>query len=127
PEHDRVRRAGLLAGGHDFAVADAASLFFGVDLRGVDALHAVGALLHHAAGTRGDVGIALRFERGRFVVGVVEEVESAHFVRTVVRAVARADAAVVGHIVQTFAAVRRGADRADRLPRRLLALHARHR
>src|SRR6185503_963021 len=38
-----------------------------------------------------------------------------------------ADAAVVGHVVQPFRAVRRGADRADRLTRRLLALHARHR
>src|SRR5438270_4873101 len=28
PEHDRIRRTGLLAGGDDFAIADAAALFF---------------------------------------------------------------------------------------------------
>ena len=120
-------RAGLLAGGDDFAVADAAALLLGLDLRGVDALHAVRALLHHAARADGDVGVAHRLERRRVVVGVVEEVEAADLVRAVVRAVARADAAVVRHVVQAVVAVRGGLDRADRLARRVLALHARHR
>src|SRR5438132_9914274 len=48
-EHNRVCRADLLAGGLDFAVADPPILFFRLDLRFVDALHAVRALLHHAA------------------------------------------------------------------------------
>ena len=63
----------------------------------------------------------------RFPVLVLKEVEPAHFVRAVVRAVARADAAVVDHVVQAFAAVHRRADGAHRLARRGLAVHARHR
>ena len=58
---------------------------------------------------------------------VEQEVEAPHLVRAVVRAVARADAAVVDHVVQAFRAVRRGADRADELAGRVLALLARHR
>src|SRR5581483_678995 len=123
---DRLRRTGLRAGRRDFAVAHAAVFLLRRHPRFVDALHAVRALLHDAARTDRDIGIAHRLERRRVVVGVVEEVEAANLVRAVVRAVARADAAVVGHVVQTFAAVRRGANRADRLARRVLALHARH-
>src|SRR5215204_4733679 len=52
-EHDRLRRTGLLAGGLDLAIADAAALLFALDLRLVDPLHAVGALLHHAAAADG--------------------------------------------------------------------------
>src|SRR5207244_8083758 len=129
PEHDRLGGAGLRAGGGHFAVAHTlvAAALLGLDLRLVDALHAVGALLHHAAGADGDVGIAHRLEGRRVVVAVMVEVEAPHFVRAVVRAVARADAAVVRHVVEAFGAVRRGLDRTDRLARRVLALHARHR
>src|SRR5512143_82068 len=38
-EHDRLRRAGLLAGGHDLAVPDRAVLVLGVDARAHDPLH----------------------------------------------------------------------------------------
>src|SRR4029079_8782233 len=44
-----------------------------------------------------------------------------------VRAVPRADAAVVRHLVQPLGAVRRRLDGAHELARRVLALHARHR
>src|SRR5262249_18506815 len=54
----------------------------------------------------------------------LEVVEAADLVRAVVRAVARADAAVVRHVVEPLGAVRRGVDRADVLARRLFALHA---
>jgi len=54
-----------------------------------------------------------------------EEVEPAHLVRAVVRAVARPDAAVVGHVVQALGAVRRRVDRAHVSRRGLFALHAR--
>ena len=60
-------------------------------------------------------------------VGVLEEVEAAHFVRAVVRAVPRADAAVVDHVVQALGAVDGRPDRADQFARRVLAVHARHR
>src|SRR5438105_11243138 len=126
-EDDRFRRTRLLTSGGDFAVAHAAILLLRIDLRRVDTLHAVGALLHHAAGADGDVGIAHRFERRRFVVAVVIEVEAAHFVGTVVRAVACPHTAVVGHVVQAFGAVRRRFDRTNRLARRAFAPHARHR
>jgi hypothetical protein len=42
-EDDRLGRAGLLAGGHDLAVAHRAVLALGVDLRDADALDAIGA------------------------------------------------------------------------------------
>src|SRR5262245_28997206 len=47
-EDDRVGGTDLLTRRLDLAVADRTIFFFGVDLRLVDALHAVGALLHHA-------------------------------------------------------------------------------
>ena len=62
-EDDRLRRARRLAGGHDFAVADRPVLLLGLDARGVDALHAVRALLHHAAAADRDVGIAQQLQR----------------------------------------------------------------
>src|SRR5205807_3305686 len=55
-----------------------------------------------------------------------QEVEAANFVGAVVRTVARADAAIVDHIVQAFGAVDRGTDGADLLARRVLALLAGH-
>src|SRR5690606_450639 len=54
-EGDRLGRAGLLAGGLDLAVTDAPAVELRLQLAGVDALHAVGALLHHAARADGDV------------------------------------------------------------------------
>ena len=106
--------------------AIAASCFSDVDFRRVDALHAVRALFHDAAAAHGDVGIASELQAGRVPVLIEQEVEAANFVRAVVRAVPRADTAVVDHVVQPFVAVHGGADRADDLARRVLALHARH-
>src|SRR5690606_12484287 len=61
-EHDRVGRADLLAGRPDVAVADLPPFRLRIDPRLVDALHAVGALLHHAAAADRHVGIALRLQ-----------------------------------------------------------------
>src|SRR5207244_4877801 len=61
-EHDRLGGAGLGARRHHLAVADRASLLLGRDAVLVDALHAVGALLHDAAAPHRDVGVALRLE-----------------------------------------------------------------
>src|SRR6185436_17021096 len=97
------------------------------DARLVDALHAVRALLHHAARTHGDVGVALQLQRLGGVVAVEQEVEVADLVRAVVRAIPRADAAVVDHLVQALGAVRRRAHRAHGFARRVLAVHARQR
>src|SRR5215510_14459090 len=48
-EDDGISRTRLLTRGLDLTVPDLAVLFFRVVLRGVDPLHAVSALLHHAA------------------------------------------------------------------------------
>src|SRR5574337_464398 len=48
PEDDRLGGAGLLAGGQDLPVPNLATRLLGLDLRRVDALDAVGALLHDA-------------------------------------------------------------------------------
>src|SRR5580700_6155599 len=126
-ELQRICRASTLACRDDFAVAHAAIFFFGSDLRGVDALHAVGTFFHHAAAAHGDVGIAHAEKAGRGVIGEQQEIEAADFVRAIVRAVARADAAVVNHFVQAFGAVHRGADGADHFAGRVLTVHAEHR
>ena len=67
-EDDRLGRAHRLAGRHDFAVANVAIFALRLDARGVDALHAVGALLHDAAAADGDVGVALQLELRRVPV-----------------------------------------------------------
>src|SRR6267142_516013 len=123
-EHDRLRRTGLLAGGGDLAVLDRPVLLLGGDARRVDPLHAVGALLHDAARSHRDIRVPSQLQDRRLFVAVLQEVEAADLVRTVVGAVARPDAAVVDHVVEPLAAVAGGADRADHLARRLLALHA---
>ena len=64
PKTIASRGTGLLAGGHDLAVADRAVLALRASIsRRVDALHAVGALLHHAAAADRHVGVAPELER----------------------------------------------------------------
>ncbi|MFO1296576.1 MAG: hypothetical protein U1F25_08925 [Rubrivivax sp.] len=93
-----------------------------------DALDAVAALLHHAAPAHGHVGVALRLQRFRRVVGELQEVEAADLVRAVVGTEARADAAVVDLHVEALAVVhRRAHERPHQFARRLLAVHARQR
>ena len=58
---------------------------------------------------------------------VQQEVEAPDLVRAVVRAIPRADAAVVDHVVQAFVAVHRRRHRADHFARRVLALLTRQR
>src|ERR1035441_10372218 len=125
-EGDGRGRARLLAGGYDFAVAYRTVLLVRIDLGFVDALHAVAALLHYAAPTHGDVGVAHQREALGFVIGEEQEVEAAHLVGAVVGAVSSAHAAVVDHGVEAFRRVHRCADRADLLARRILAVLAGH-
>src|SRR5690606_8227144 len=102
-KYDGLGRAGLRAGRGDDAVGHALlARDLGVAPGGVDALHAVGALLHDAAGAHGHVrveGELAHLGHARLLVEV-EEVEATHLVRAVVRAVPRADAAVVDHVVE---------------------------
>src|SRR5690606_21604791 len=127
-EDDRLGRAGRLAGGDDLHVGDAPVLVRGLDAGLGDALRAVRALLHHAAAAHGHVGVVRQRQRrrGRVELRVLQVVETPDLVGAVVRAVARADAAVVDHHVQALGVVDRRAHRAHRLAGRLLALLARH-
>src|SRR6266705_1526999 len=109
-----------------YAVADREVLFFRFDACGIDALHAVGTLFHDPAAAHGDFGIAQELELRRLPILEAQEVEAAHFVRAVVRAVAHPDTAVVDHVVQAFGAVHRGAHRANLLAGSVLALLTRN-
>src|SRR5205823_9765911 len=91
-----------------------------------DTLAAVGALFQHAAAAHGDLGIQPVLELRLFPILEASEVETADFVRAVVRAVARADAPVVDHVVQALGAVHRRAYGANLFARRIFALLARH-
>src|ERR1019366_2278389 len=126
-ENDGLRRARGLAGGLDFAVAHRAVLLLRVDLGRVDTLHAIGAFFHHAAAAHRHVRIALQLQAGRFEIAVQEEIETPHFVGTVVGAVTRAHAPVVDHVVEAFGAVRSGLHGAHQFAGRVLAMHAGHR
>src|SRR5262249_50257726 len=108
----------------NFAILDALLRFLGRDAGGVDALHAVGALFHHAAAAHRDVRVAHQLQAGSFKIGEEQEIETPHLVRAVVGAIPRADAAVVHHVVEPLGRVNRGAYRTNRLAGSVLALHA---
>src|SRR4029078_4511314 len=125
-ERDRRHRAGLGARGADLVSAERAIGDPRIDLGAPEALHTVRALLHHPAVAPGDVGVAHE-DAQTAVLLPVEPVEPAPLVGAVVRAEPRADAAVVGHLVEAVGAVRRRLDRADVLARRERAVLTRHR
>ena len=104
-----------------------AVLLVGLDLRRADALHAVAALLHHAAAAHRHIRVAHQLQALGLVIGVEQEVEAPHLVGAVVRAVAGAHAAVVDHHVQAFRRVHRRAHRANLLAGSVLAVLAGHR
>ena len=107
-----------------------------LDLPVLDALHAVGALLHHTAHPDGDFGILHHFDQLRHplrselteVKAVklaqieVEEIKTANLVGAIVRAVTRADATVVSHRIEAFFVVHGGIDGADDFARCEFAL-----
>src|SRR5581483_1832281 len=126
-EDDRAGRTCLFARRLDLAVRDRSTFDPRVDPGAAGSLHAVGALLHHAARPDGDVGIVREVLDRLFVLVKVEPVEAAHLVRAVVRAKARADAALVGHLIEPVARVGRRVDRAHVFARRFLAVLAEHR
>src|ERR1019366_6485912 len=128
-EDDRVRRARLLARGHNFAVPNRPVLLVRRDLRCFNALHAVAALLHHTARTHRDIRIAheLRALRAVIRIAVQQEVEAPYLVHAVVRAIPSAHAAVVDHQVQAFRRMHRRAHRAHQFASRILAMLTHHR
>src|SRR3989475_5187511 len=121
-EGDRSRGARLLACGQDVAVPDGALRVTRVVLARDDALNAHRALLHDPELTDRHIGVQLHVERRGELV--LEPVEAAHVVGTVVAAVARAHAAVVDLPVQALLGPVGGEDGADRLARRALTVLA---
>src|SRR6185436_4840517 len=101
-EDDRPVRTDLLTRGPDLSVPDAPPFLLRADPGLDDPLDAVGALLHHPALPDGDVRVVPLLPLGRLVIGVLEEVEAADFVRAVVLAIPRADASIVDHLVQAL-------------------------
>src|SRR5689334_22264498 len=102
-EDDHVSRANCLAGGDDLAVTHFPPPFdLCLNLRVLNALHAVGALLHYAAAAHAHFRIALQLIKRLIPVLIQEEVKATHFVRAVVGTVLRAHATVVDHVVQAF-------------------------
>src|SRR3989441_11444834 len=83
-ENDGLGRTGLLASGLNLPVAHQSDFFFGLDTRGVNALHAVSALLHDPAAAHGHVGVAHQLQAGRLPIRVLEEIEPPYLVRAVV-------------------------------------------
>src|SRR5712692_3346960 len=132
-EDDRFRRTGLLARGHDVAIADVAILESRLTLRTTDALDAERALFHHALLAHRDIGIEQHRQRLgprlplAVALRVVVTIEVADLVRAVVGAVARADATIVDLAVEAVGRVIGGEDRTNRLARRVAALLAQHR
>ena len=108
------------------------------DARLLDALDAIGALLHHPTHAHRDIRIFRHFQAvGHALLGqrpevklvertlvVVEEIEAPDLPRAVVRAIPRANATVVGHEIEAVVAVHRGIDRADRFAGRIFAVLA---
>ena len=92
--------AGLRAGRGEFAVFQIPLLCFRLNLGGLDALHAEGALLHDAHAAHGDVGIKLQLQ-WHIPLGVIE-IEKAYVIWAGIRAKASPDAAVVDLRVESF-------------------------
>ena len=122
-EHDRLRRAGLLACGLDRPVGQRLPQTARFYLVLFDPLHTERTLLHDAARADHDVRVEDEVLKP-ILVRVVEPVEPPHFVRAVVAAVPGADAPVVRLLVQPFVTVRGGKHRADRFTRRVRAVLA---
>ena len=98
----------------------------GIDSRAIDTLHAVSAFLHNAPTAHCDVGIFLHVQGELGMVIVLEKVETADFIGTVVRAVTSSNAAVVSHFIEAFIGVAGGFDGADDFTRGVFAVLAGH-
>ena len=112
-----------------------------------DALHAERTFLHDAAHAHGDFWIKLhshqdvwtslnvifRLDRERatllahgFAPLIIKEVETTHFIWTIVAAIARANAAVVHHAVDAVGVMHGCGNGTHLLARRIFTVHARH-
>src|SRR3989454_7589874 len=124
-EGDRSRGARLLAGGQDVAVPHGALRVTRVVLARDDALNAHRALLHDPELANRHVGVQLHVERRGELV--LEPVEAAHVIGTVVAAVSSPDTTVVHLTVETFFRTIRRKHGTDGLARGDLTMLAEHR
>ena len=97
------------------------------DFRVIDALHTVGAFLHHPAATHRHIRISHRSETFGFPIGVLQKIKASDLVGAVVGTISGTDAAVVNHVVESLGAMRGCGHRTDHLARCILAVHARNR
>src|SRR5437867_4953501 len=91
-----------------------------------DALNAVRALLHHSTVPDGHIRITHHLVCLRLCVGVLQKVEPADLVRTIVQTIPGTDAAVVRHHVQTLRVMRCCRDRTYNFTRGVFTMHACH-
>src|SRR5262249_3315370 len=126
-EDNRFGRARLRARGCDLAVSNESIFFLGIDLGFLNSLHAVSALLHHAAAANAHVRVAHHLKTRGVEILIQQKIKSPNFVRAVVRTIARANTAVVSHVVQAFSTVSCRSNRADNFAGRVLALLTRDR
>src|SRR5690606_40769793 len=87
-EQDCLRGTRLRTSRHDLAVHELPTLIARLDLRALNALNAVSALLHHSPRANGDIRILLHLLRLGDIEVQVEVVEPAHLPWTIVRAIA---------------------------------------
>src|SRR4030095_13633765 len=117
----------LLASRRDLAIANLAIFDFGVNAGSVDTLDAISALFHHASIANRHVRVIEQLQLRNVPLGVPKKIEPANLVWTVVRAISGAHTSVVGHLVDSLAAVRSGCHWAYELTRCVLAVLAEHR
>ena len=68
----------------DLAIPDLSTFYFRLNLRALDALNAVSALLHHAAAADGYFRVAHQLIDRLFPVLIQKEIKSSHLIRAVV-------------------------------------------
>src|SRR5690606_21836722 len=107
--HNRAGWAGVVARARDFVCLQPTTRIARSDLLILNSLYAKTALLHHTAEANCDLWILHQaFDLVALFLQVeieVEVVEAPYLVGTVIGAVARADAAVVRHLVQALGAM----------------------
>src|SRR5882757_307300 len=117
----------LSARRNDFAIFYWTMLFLGINFDGSDALHAIGAFLHYPARPDRHLWVPAELSARRLSIRKLQEIESAHFVRAVVRTIASADAAIIDLLIQTLSAMNGGFNWTNQLAWSGLAMHARYR
>src|SRR5262245_8629009 len=99
-EDNSLGRTDRLAGRYHVAVADGPILDLRRHLARANSLHAVSTLLHYATAADGHFRIAAELQTLGRIIRILQEIEAPDLVRTVVRAIACADATVIDHVIE---------------------------